>query len=347
MLELINIKKRLANFTLSIDNLNIHDNDYFVILGLSGAGKSTLLEIIAGYKKPDKGRIYLDGEDITNKSIHNRKIVLCHGKYLFPHLTVYENIGLGVKKDKDKKVKEIAELLGISHLLNRKPKTLSGGEQQRVALAMALAVDPKIILLDEPLANVDVLIKENLISELKKIYEETDKTFIHVTHDFVEAISLAKRIAIIKDGKIEQCDKLEKILKKPKNRFVAEFMGYKNFLDGEIVDGEFVGNIKLKLNEDLNIKRATLAIRPEDIILVGGNGCKYKEGEVFEAKILDIYPKTLSTYKIILDVNGCKLIAEIIRSKALRMKLSKGKKVKISIASYSIIQECAPQEPLH
>ncbi len=124
----------------------------FVFLGLSGAEKTTLLEIIAGFRKPDFGRIILDGKDITDKPTNERKIVMCHGRYLFPHLSVEENIGYGIKdKRKKERVKEVAEMLGIEHLLKRKPDTLSMGEQQRVALARALAIEPKVILLDEPL----------------------------------------------------------------------------------------------------------------------------------------------------------------------------------------------------
>ncbi len=236
MLEVINLKKRLAHFTLSIDHLKINKNDYFVLLGLSGSGKTTFLEILAGFRKLDEGKIILNGEDITEKPINKRKIVMCHGKYLFPHLTVFDNIGFGIrdKKVRERKVREVSEALGISHLLNRKPETLSSGEQQRVALARALVLEPEVILLDEPLNALDRLNHEALISELKNIHESSEITFIHVTHDFIEALALSNKIAIIREGRIEQFGETEEVIKHPKNEFVAKFVGYKNFLKGKV-----------------------------------------------------------------------------------------------------------------
>jgi molybdate transport system ATP-binding protein len=347
MLRIENLKKKLAYFTLEIDELEINKNDYFVVLGLSGSGKTTLLEIIAGFRKPDSGRIYLNGEDITNKSITERKIVLCHGKYLFPHLSVKDNIGIGIKDKKlrEKKVKEIAELLGIEHLLNRKPDTLSGGEQQRVALARALVVEPEVILLDEPLNALDRLTHENLILELKKIHKNSNLTFIHVTHDFIEAIALAKRMAIIRNGKIEQFGDVDEIINNPKNEFVAKFVGYKNFLKGRVKKENgysiFEGGLEIYLDKPYDEGEAVLAIRPEDIMLVGDGGCRYhyKKDNLFDAKIVEVYPLSLSTVRAILDVDGINLICEVIRSKASRMGLKKDMKVKISIASSVVIRK--------
>lgn len=347
MLKIENLKKKLAYFTLEIDELEINKNDYFVVLGLSGSGKTTLLEIIAGFRKPDSGKIYLNGEDITNKPINERKIVMCHGKYLFPHLSVKDNIGIGIrdKKLREEKVKEISKLLGIEHLLNRKPDTLSGGEQQRVALARALVVEPEVVLLDEPLNALDRLTHENLILELKKIHKNTDLTFVHVTHDFIEAIALAERMAIIRNGKIEQFGDVNGIINNPKNEFVAKFVGYKNFLKGKVKKEEnyyiFDGDLTIYLDKPYECGEAILAIRPEDIMLVGDGGCRYhyNKNNLFDAKIVEVYPLSLSTVRAILDVNGINLICEVIRSKANRMGLKKGMDVKISIASSVIIRK--------
>ncbi|ACX72721.1 ABC transporter releated protein [Methanocaldococcus vulcanius M7] len=347
MLKIVNLEKKLAYFTLKIDDLEVYENDYFVVLGSSGSGKTTLLEILAGFRKADMGSIYLDGEDITNKPISDRKIVMCHGKYLFPHLSVKDNIGIGIrnKKIREEKVKEISKMLGISHLLNRNPKTLSRGEQQRVALARALVVNPKIILLDEPLSALDKLTHENLIIELKKIHESSDLTFIHVTHDFIEAIALAKHMAIIKDGNIEQFGDVNEIINTPKNEFVARFVGYKNFLKGKIKkDGKkyiFKGDLDIIIDKPQKEGNAILAIRPEDIMLVGDGGCRYhyNKENIFDAEIIDVYPLSLSTVRAILDVNGITLICEVIRSKANRMGLKKDMNVKISISSSVIIRK--------
>ncbi len=338
MLTIENLRKRLEHFTLEIDRLDIEDGEYFVFLGLSGAGKTTLLEIIAGFRKPDSGRIILDGMDITDKPINERKIVMCHGRYLFPHLSVEENIGYGIKdKRKKERVKEVAEMLGIEHLLKRKPETLSMGEQQRVALARALAVEPKVILLDEPLNSLDRLTHENLLLELKRIHESTGTTFIHVTHDFIEAISLANRIAVLKDGKIEQCGSVEDILRNPRNVFVAKFVGVKNLLRGRIV-GEngyyvFEGGIRIILNGNYECGNVVLGIRPEDILIISSSNCRFRDENVFVARVLDVYPLTLSTVRVLLDVSGTKLVAETIKSKAVRMGLRRGSKVQICVMS--------------
>ena len=347
MLKIENLRKKRAYFTLEIDELEINKDDYFVVLGLSGSGKTTLLEIIAGFRKPDSGRIYLNGNDITNKPISERKVVLCHGKYLFPHLSVKDNIGIGIKDKKlrEQKVREISKLLGIEHLLNRMPNTLSGGEQQRVALARALVVEPEVILLDEPLNALDRLTHENLILELKNIYENSHLTFIHVTHDFIEAIALAKRMAIIRNGKIEQFGEVDEIINNPKNEFVARFVGYKNFLKGKVKEENgnyiFEGDIAIHLDKPYKCGDAILAIRPEDIMLVGDNGCRYhyKKDNLFDAKVVEVYPLSLSTVRAILEVDGVQLTCEVIRSKANRMGLRRGMKVKISISSSVIIRK--------
>jgi len=339
MLIVENLRKRLENFTLEIDRLEIEDRDYFVFLGLSGSGKTTLLEIIAGFRKPDCGRILLDGEDITNKPINERRIVMCHGRYLFPHLSVKDNIGFGIRdrKLREEKVREVSRMLGIEHLLHRKPDTLSMGEQQRVALARALAVEPKVILLDEPLNSLDRLTHESLLLELKRIHEESEITFVHVTHDFIEAISLAKRMAVIRNGRIEQCGSVEEILKKPKNVFVAEFVGVKNLLRGRIVreNGSFVfeGGIRIHLDGRYECSDAILGIRPEDILIISSENCRYKNVNTFNARVMDVYPLSLSTVRVLLDVGGVSLVCETLKSKAIRMCLKRGMKVSICITN--------------
>ncbi|ADG14027.1 ABC transporter related protein [Methanocaldococcus infernus ME] len=235
MITIKNLSKRWKEFQLKDISFSL-DKEYCIILGPSGSGKSVLLKCIAGILKPDEGNIFLEGEEITNKAPEDRNIGYVPQNYaLFPHLNVYKNIayGLTIKKvDKlkiERKVREIAEFLNIAHLLDREPKSLSGGEQQRVALARALVLEPKLLLLDEPTSSLDISIKEEIIKELSKI----EIAVIHVTHDLVEARSLAEKLGIFIDGKLlEFGDK--KILDKPKNRKVAKFLGF-NVIDDKIV----------------------------------------------------------------------------------------------------------------
>ena len=254
MIEIKNLYKEWKDFKL-IDVSFKLGNDYLIILGPSGAGKSVLLKCIAGILKPDKGRIYLDGKDITYKNPEERNVGYVPQNYaLFPHLNVFKNIayGLIIKKvskiEIERKVKEIAELLGISHLLNRKPKTLSGGEQQRVALARALVLNPSILLLDEPTSAVDVNTKEEIINELRKI---NDIPVIHVTHDIAEARTLAKKIGIFINGKLLEFGD-RSILNNPKNLEVAKFLGY-NIIDGKIVNPKDIEIVKGKSYKVINV----------------------------------------------------------------------------------------------
>ncbi len=206
MLRLEKVSKAWKNFSLKDISFEVRDMEYFVILGRSGAGKSLLLETIAGIHMPDKGRIFLHGKDVTYLPPEKRNIGYIPQNYaLFPHLTVYDNIAYGLKVrgvNDDEKILEISEILEIRHLLTRKPNKLSGGEQQRVAIARALAIEPEILLLDEPFSNLDYVLKEKLIEEVKKWREEIGFTAIHVTHDLDEAYRLADRICVMVDGEV-------------------------------------------------------------------------------------------------------------------------------------------------
>ena len=221
-------EKKFRNFKLNV-NFSM-DNCYCVVLGPTGAGKSLLLETIAGILKPDKGKIVIDGEDVTKLPPEKRKIGFVPQDYaLFPHMNVYKNIAYGIKdkEEKRKKVEEIAEKLGIFNLLDRKPATLSGGEKQRVALARALVIQPKLILLDEPLSAVDLRTKERLMNELKFVHSEFKIPIIHVTHSLIEAVMLADEIAIMMDGKIVEKGEAKKILSSP-SKDVADFLAVSN-----------------------------------------------------------------------------------------------------------------------
>ena len=208
MLRLDRVCKNWREFRLRDISFEVKRGEYFVILGHSGAGKTLLLEIIAGIYKPDSGRVFLKGVDVTDYPPEKRNVGYIPQNYaLFPHLTVYENIAYGLKlrglekEEIREKVEGLADVFGIKHLLHRKPKTLSGGEQQRVAIARALAIEPEILLLDEPFSNLDITLKEKLMGELVRWREEIGFTAVHVTHDIGE-IRLADRICVMAEGRI-------------------------------------------------------------------------------------------------------------------------------------------------
>ncbi len=239
MLELKNITLRFKEFSLEDVNLNIRKGEYYVILGLSGAGKSLLLESIAGMQRPQHGQILLEGVDITNEKIQNRNVgYVFQDHAVFPHMNVFNNIAYSIKKEFPKdivkqKVAAAAELVSIRHLLERDPKTLSGGESQRVALARTLIRDPKCLLLDEPFASLDVQLRDDLRALLRKL-NRMGRTIIHVTHDYEEAISLAQKIAVFQDGRIIQQGDPFEVFANPVSEFVARFRGVRNFFKSKM-----------------------------------------------------------------------------------------------------------------
>ncbi len=240
MIELKNISHTLGNFSLKNISFQVESGTYFVLLGESGAGKSVLLEMIAGLLAPDHGSILLHEDDITHATIQSRGIGLVYqDQSLFPHLSVSQNISYPLKCRKRSKkeiqciVNDLAEKTGVSHLLHRNTATLSLGEGQRTALARTLATAPKLLLLDEPLASLDVQSKAVMRSLLRKLNSE-GLTIIHVTHDYKEALSLADQLAVMENGTVAQTGTPEEIFGHPKSEFIANFTGIKNFYEGSI-----------------------------------------------------------------------------------------------------------------
>ena len=224
-------------------DLEVRDGEFFAILGPSGCGKTTLLRVIAGFEIPDEGRIIFDGEDVTTLPPDKRGTVMVFQNWaLWPHMTVYENIAFGLKLRKlpreeiDRRVKWVLELLGLRGLENRYPGQLSGGQQQRVALARALAVQPRVLLLDEPLSNLDAKLRLKLRGELKSLQRRLGITMVYVTHDQEEAMSLADRIALMRDGMIEQVGTPEELYRRPGTLFTAVFLGRTSLLLGRVED---------------------------------------------------------------------------------------------------------------
>jgi len=259
-------------------NLEIKDGEFVALLGPSGCGKTTTLLMIAGIYKPTKGRILFDDEDVTDLPPKDRNIGMVFQSYaLYPHMTVYDNIAFPLRLKKvpkneiDRKVKSVAKLLRIENLLDRKPSQLSGGQQQRVALGRALVKEPDVLLLDEPLSNLDAKLRILMRAELKRLQKELKITTVYVTHDQVEALSMADRIAVMNAGRLQQYAEPHELYNKPSNLFVAGFIGAPpmNFIEGSIreINGEYyfdAGAFKLKLSKDLG---ELIVSKSSDVIL--------------------------------------------------------------------------------
>jgi ABC-type sugar transport system ATPase subunit len=338
MIEVENLSIQLGGFSLENLNLTIKDQEYFIILGPSGAGKTVFIECLAGLHRIKKGEIRVDGKNITPLSPEERRIGYVPQDYvLFPFLNVIQNIQFGLKRGKyDKsKVQEktlaMAKLFGITHLLERDTQTLSGGEKQRVALARALSTSPQILLMDEPFSALDVQTSKYLRTELKQIHRRLGITTIYVTHDLMEAVNMADRLAIVMDGKIEQVDEPEKLLFSPCNERVSDFIGAPNILDCDYCNSTRQGTMEvgcqgLKLmvqHEGDNIHK--IAILPRHIY-VSETKPRGPGVNSFIAKIVNIIPRT-DTMRIHLEIGESKLIAEIPHHIYIDMDLETGDNV--------------------
>ena len=289
-LSLKNIVKRYPNGFEAVKdfNLDIADKEFVIFVGPSGCGKSTTLRMIAGLEDISSGELYIDGKLMNDVEPKDRDIAMVFQNYaLYPHMSVYDNMAFGLKlrktpKDEiDKLVHEAAKILDIDHLLDRKPKALSGGQRQRVAIGRAIVRHPKVFLMDEPLSNLDAKLRVQMRTELSKLHMILETTFIYVTHDQTEAMTLGTRIVVMKDGLIQQVDTPQNLYDKPINLFVAGFMGspQMNFIDCKVLKSGSdvllmfgsnsikVPEAKAKILEDGGYidKIVTLGIRPEDI----------------------------------------------------------------------------------
>ena len=268
--------KRYGDFTaLNGVSLNIKEGEFFTLLGPSGCGKTTLLRMIAGFNSIEAGDFYFGEKRINDVAAHKRDIGMVFQNYaIFPHLTVKENVAYGLKarktpkKEMEERVAEALKLVQIEHLADRKPNELSGGQQQRVALARAFVIEPSVLLMDEPLSNLDAKLRVQMRTVIKKLQRRLGITTIYVTHDQEEALAISDRIAVMKDGNIMQIGTPNEIYAKPQNPFVAGFIGVSNFLDCE-VDGSKV-TIAGELTIDIPVKKefkgkGKLSARPEQL----------------------------------------------------------------------------------
>jgi len=282
--------------------LDIERGEFFALLGPSGCGKTSLLRLIAGFEAPDTGRIFIAGEDVTDLPPYRRPVNMMFQSYaLFPHMNVARNVGFGLvqdglaKRDIAQKVADLLRLVRLEGLEDRKPDQLSGGQRQRVALARALARRPKILLLDEPLAALDQRLREETQFELMQLQRQLETTFIIVTHDQREAMSLAHRMAVMQAGRFEQVGTPRAIYETPASRYVADFIGGINLLEGKIAArvgtrhqlATAAGKIEVQCAEELaEGTMATLAIRPERIMLLPAEPNEASDMNVFAGELV-------------------------------------------------------------
>jgi len=282
IVELKNVVKKFGKKTIVKNvNLDVYEGEFLTLLGPSGCGKTTILRLISGLETVTEGSVYIDGVDVTNLPASKRQVNTIFQNFaLFPHMTVYENISFGLRMKKvsedeiDKEVKKIIKLVRLEGFEDRYPKELSGGQQQRVAVARGVIMKPKVLLLDESLGALDLKLKKQMQIELKRIQKRLGMTFIYVTHNQEEALTMSDRIVIINNSMIEQMDTPIDIYKNPKTLFVADFIGESNILKGAITDINEkiatidVGNdLKINvINEDYKVnEKKVLIIRPKDI----------------------------------------------------------------------------------
>jgi molybdate/tungstate transport system ATP-binding protein len=279
MIAIKNLKVNLGDFLLHNISLNIEPGEYFIVLGPTGAGKTILLESIAGLYPVLEGEVWIGDKKITGLSPEKREIgIVYQDQALFPHLSVEKNIAFGLKMRKcpkhevRSKIETIVGIVGIAHLLERSPVTLSGGEKQKVALARALVTEPKVLLLDEPLSALDPETRERMQEELREIHRRIGLIVIHVTHDFEEAIALGHRVAVLNDGCIVQIGTPEEFLRRPSSEFVARFALTRNILSGRVVGTEDgctiidISGTKVRVTMEAE-GDVRLSLRPEDILL--------------------------------------------------------------------------------
>ena len=280
LIEFRNIVKSFdGQIVLKGVNLDIYENEFVTLLGPSGCGKTTLLRILGGFLDADEGKVIFDGEEISQKPPYERELNTVFQKYaLFPHLSVYENIAFGLKIKKmskdiiEQKVMKMLKLIGLEGYENKNTTLLSGGQQQRVAIARALVNEPKVLLLDEPLAALDLKLRKEMQYELKRIQQEVGITFIFVTHDQEEALTMSDKIVVMKNGEIQQIGTPQEVYNEPTNRYVANFIGESNILPGVMLEDYKVRfdditfvcvDYGFKENEPVDV-----VIRPEDIDIV-------------------------------------------------------------------------------
>ena len=315
LIEIKGIKKSFDDTqVLEGIDIDVEDGEFLTLLGPSGCGKTTLLRIIAGFETADEGELLFNGKDMFRMKHYERPVNTVFQKYaLFPHLNVYDNVAFGLKLKKlpkatiDRHVQEMLELVNLPHTAKRNIQSLSGGQQQRIAIARALVNDPKILLLDEPLGALDLKLRKQMQFELKRIQEQVGITFIYVTHDQEEALSMSDTVVVMKDGAVQQIGTPTDIYNEPKNAFVANFIGESNIIRGRFVEDKlisFYGRefqcVDKGFEKDASVQ---IVIRPEDVELKPGRD------DLLQGKVISTVFKGVH-YEMILEVEGEKWMVQ-------------------------------------
>ncbi|MBP0969420.1 MAG: ABC transporter ATP-binding protein [Oscillospiraceae bacterium] len=311
IIELKNISKSFDGEKV-LDNisLDIYDNEFLTLLGPSGCGKTTTLRIIGGFEQPDEGDVLFMGERINDVPAHKRNVNTVFQRYaLFPHLDVYENVAFSLRERKvakdevDRQVTEMLSLVMLSNFAHRKVTSLSGGQQQRVAIARALIARPKVLLLDEPLGALDLKLRKDMQQELKKIQKATGITFIFVTHDQEEALTMSDTVVVMSDGRIQQIGTPTDVYNEPQNAFVADFIGESNIVDGIMLEDfkvKFSGHTFECVDKGFERGEAVdVVVRPEDVDIVREEDGMLR-GVVTSVTFMGVH------YEIIVDIGGFK-----------------------------------------
>ena len=319
IIELKNITKAFDGETV-LDGINLYicDNEFITLLGPSGCGKTTLLRIIGGFAQPDSGDVIFMGKQINDLPPHKRNVNTVFQKYaLFPHLNVYENVAFPLREKKvpkaeiHEKVTEMLKLVMLSGFENRRVTSLSGGQQQRVAIARALISHPRVLLLDEPLGALDLKLRKDMQQELKKIQKSTGITFIFVTHDQEEALTMSDTIVVMAEGKIQQIGTPTDIYNEPKNAFVADFIGESNIVDGVMLEDyrvKFAGHVFQCLDAGFGKNEAVdVVVRPEDVDIVPADQGQF-QGTVTSVTFMGVHNE------IIVDIQGFKWMIQTTES---------------------------------
>ena len=335
---IINLKNIFVSFddepVLKGIDLYIRDKEFVTLLGPSGCGKTTTLRIIAGFVEPDNGDVFFEGKKINDVPAYKRQVNTIFQRYaLFPHLNVYENVAFGLRlkkwaeKDIKAKVKEMLALVNLSGFERKNINLLSGGQQQRVAIARALANQPKVLLLDEPLAALDLKLRKEMQTELKKIQKELGITFIYVTHDQEEALTMSDTVVVMNNGEIQQIGTPEDIYNEPKNAFVADFIGESNIIEGTMIKDELVNFngvdfpcVDKGFGENVPVD---VVIRPEDVIVSSPEKGQVK-GIVESITFKGVH------YEILVDIGDCKWLIHTTKFAEV------GKQVGLSVDPFDI-----------
>lgn len=326
LISLLNVSKDF-NGTEAIKDITLHirKNEFLTMLGPSGCGKTTTLRIIGGFEFPSEGRLLFDGEDIVNLPPYKRRVNTVFQKYaLFPHMNVYENIAFGLKIKKldkvtiDKKVGRILELVCLAGYEKRPVNSLSGGQQQRIAIARALVNEPEVLLLDEPLGALDLQLRKDMQIELKAMQQQLGITFIYVTHDQEEALTMSDTIVVMNKGRIQQIGTPEAVYNEPVNAFVAGFIGESNIIDGVMLEDFQVrfanSNVKCSDSGFGQNEPVDVVIRPEDLKIVDESEGIFS-GEVKVATFKGVH------YEMIVESNGINWIIHSTRLRPVGMKV--------------------------